>query len=310
MLDKMVSVVVPVYNGAAYLTDTVNSILNQDYVNFELILVDDGSSDNSFALMKELSNKDERIKIFSKENGGVACARNYGINKALGEFIAFCDQDDLWLPIKLSKQIPLFNNDYVGLVFCGAIIDNNIQGKKSYTLLPQEHKGKVFHRLIKQNILTCCTAIVRRKYLIEVDGFDDDRGLMGVDDWHLWLKLSVVCEFDFVDEHLAIHVFHGDNYSLNDTKMHLAELLCLEKIFKTSNEHIKSVDYSNVIYNLHIRYAKSYIFSGLYSLAGETYLQACKVQYNFLTYLKGNLFYYMPDSVLKLLKKIKQYINA
>jgi glycosyltransferase involved in cell wall biosynthesis len=120
-MNDLVSIVIPVYNGAEYIEKTVDSILSQQYSNFELLLVNDGSSDSSKEIIDALVIRDARVKTFHKENGGVAAARNYGIDKAEGKLIAFCDQDDLWLPSKLSKQIPLFDNEQVGLVYCGAI---------------------------------------------------------------------------------------------------------------------------------------------------------------------------------------------
>jgi len=304
--DVLVSVVVPVYNGAQYLEKTVASILSQDYQSIELILVDDGSSDNSVELIKTLVLKDSRIKPFYNENGGVACARNFGITQAQGEFIAFCDQDDLWLPTKISKQIPLFDNANVGLVYCGAIADYLLHNKQSKPSFENKHKGNVFEQLVQLNMLTCCTAVARKSFLHQVNGFDDDRALMGVDDWHLWLKLAMVCEFDYVAEHLAVHVFHGDNYSLNDEKMHEAELVCLNKIALIAAKHNISADWSLIKYNLHVRYAKSYIFSGLYNLAGDTFMRAHKEKSNMMTCAKGLLFKLIPNFIWQALQKTKR----
>lgn len=310
MSQTLVSVVVPVYNGAEYLEKTVESILAQDYQNIELILVDDGSKDDSKQLITKLAKLELRIKPFFNTNGGVAYARNFGIKQSQGDFIAFCDQDDLWLPTKLSKQIPLFDNDNVGLVYCGAIADYVLYEKQSKPSFEGKQKGHVFEHLVQLNMLTCCTAVARKKYLSQVDGFDDDRALMGVDDWHLWLKLAMVCEFDFVAEHLAVHVFHGDNYSLNDEKMHEAEIVCLEKI-----EQLATTDYENsnwplIKQQLHIRYAYSYIFSGLYDLAGDTFIRAHKTQPNLLCYVKGLIFKYTPNFIWQALQKIKRSLST
>lgn len=309
MSQLLISIVVPVYNGAEYLTKTVESILNQDYLNIELILVDDGSSDNSKAIINLLAAKDCRIKPFFNGNGGVAYARNFGIAQAKGDFIAFCDQDDLWLPSKLSQQIPLFSNDKVGLVYCGAIADYVLYDKQSKPSFENKHRGHVFEHLVQLNMLTCCTAVVRKKYLQQVDGFDDDRALMGVDDWHLWLKLAMVCEFDFVEDHLAIHVFHGDNYSLNDEKMHKAEIVCLDKIEQLATDHFKNTPWAFIKQQLHIRYAKSYVFSGMYDLAGITFMRAHKVKNDLPCYIKGLLFKHTPNFIWRALQKIKRGLS-
>ncbi len=310
MSQVLVSVVVPVYNGAEYLEKTVESILAQDYQTIELILVDDGSKDDSKVLITRLAAQDHRIKAFFNPNGGVAYARNFGIAQSVGDFIAFCDQDDLWLPSKLSQQMPLFDNSRVGLVYCGAIADYVLYNKQSTPGFKDKHRGEVFNHLVKMNMLTCCTAVARKTYLQQVEGFDDDRALMGVDDWHLWLKLAMVCEFDFVAEHLAVHVFHGDNYSLNDEKMHEAEIVCLDKIEQLATENFKNSHWALIKQQLHIRYAYSYIFSGLYDLAGETFLRAHRTKPNIPCYIKGVIFKFIPNFIWQILQKIKRGLAA
>lgn len=94
----MISVIVPIYNAEKYLKTTIGSILNQTYKDFELLLVDDGSTDSSLQICKELSQKDSRIRILHKSNGGVSSARNYGLRNAKGEYITFCDNDDYFYP--------------------------------------------------------------------------------------------------------------------------------------------------------------------------------------------------------------------
>ncbi len=310
MSQVLVSVVVPVYNGAEYLEKTVKSILAQDYPAIELILVDDGSKDSSKALITKLAAQDDRIKAFFNANGGVAHARNFAIAQSTADFIAFCDQDDLWLPHKLSQQMPLFANSKVGLVYCGAIADYVLYNKQSTPGFEDKHRGQVFEYLVQMNMLTCCTAVVRKKYLQQVECFDDDRALMGVDDWHLWLKLAMTCEFDFIAEHLAVHVFHGDNYSLNDEKMHEAEIVCLDKIEQLATEKFKHSHWALIKQQLHIRYAYSYIFSGLYDLAGDTFIRAHQVKSNIPCYVKGVIFKYTPNVIWQILQKIKRSLSG
>lgn len=308
MLNHLVSVVVPVYNGAPYLEKTIESILAQDYSALEIVLVNDGSSDDSAELMDKLAQQDERIRPFHKENGGVACARNFGISQAKAEFIAFCDQDDLWLPTKLSKQIPLFENENVGLVYTGAIAEYVEDNKSVAPNFDDKKRGLVFSRLVEENMLTCCTAVVRRKFLEVVAGFDDDIALMGVDDWHLWLKLAMICEFDFVEEHLAVHVFHGDNYSLNNEKMHEAEIVCLDKIASIAPNFNSSADWEEIKQQLHIRYAACYIFTSLFALAGDSFIRAHRCKSNYPILLKGWAFKYLPDFIWLSIQKLKRAV--
>ena len=307
-MNILVSIVIPVYNGTKYLEKTVNSIISQDYLNFELLLINDGSSDDSESLIEALVKQDNRIKGFHKKNGGVAAARNYGIDKAAGELIAFCDQDDLWLPTKLSKQIPLFENIKVGLVYCGAIADYLHLNKQDKPSFDNKYRGDVFEKLIEVNMFTCCTVIARKSLLQEHNAFDDDRNLMGVDDWLAWLKLSLVCDFDFVEDHLAIHVFHGDNYSSNEQKMHKAEIVCLNKIEPLALQHKRVVDWNKVKQGLYVRYANTYIYNGLFSLAGKTYIEASSFKGIFGLKFKGLLLKYIPDFLWVSLQNLKRKI--
>ena len=95
-MNELVSIVVPIYNTEQYIPKCIESLINQTYKNLEIILIDDGSTDNSFNICKKYQKEDERIKLFHKENGGVSSARNYGIKKATGEYICFCDSDDYY----------------------------------------------------------------------------------------------------------------------------------------------------------------------------------------------------------------------
>lgn len=307
-MNILVSIVIPVYNGSQYLEKTLTTILEQDYKRIEIILVNDGSTDTSAELINRLVEKDGRISGYHKENGGVAAARNYGINRASGELIAFCDQDDFWLSNKLSKQLSLFQNEKVGLVYCGAIAEYTHLNKKDKPNFEKQYRGDVFDKLIQVNMFTCCTVIARKNLLQEVQAFDDDRELMGVDDWLAWLKLSLVCEFDFVPEHLAIHVFHGDNYSSNEEKMHAAELVCLDKIQPMAEKHNKSVDWNEIKENLHVRYANTYIYNGMFNLAGDTLLQASQLKRNGKLLFKGRLLKVVPNFIWRFMQKTKRAI--
>ena len=107
MVDEKVSVIMPIYNSEKYVGEAIESVIKQTYKNFELILVDDGSSDNSYNIIKDYSKKDERIKIYTKENGGISSTRNFGVLKATGKYIAFIDNDDEYKENLLSDNIVL-----------------------------------------------------------------------------------------------------------------------------------------------------------------------------------------------------------
>lgn len=127
----MISVIIPVYNVEQYLNSCINSVISQSYTDFEIILVDDGSTDSSGKMCDEWSKKDSRIKVFHKPNGGLSSARNYGIERASGEYISFLDSDDFISETFFSELISLFsNNPQIDVSACG--IKTFIDGKNEY----------------------------------------------------------------------------------------------------------------------------------------------------------------------------------
>ena len=118
--SHLVSIVVPVYNAARFIDETINTVLDQTYTNWELLLIDDKSTDESVKLIKPYLAKDKRIKLFSnKQNSGAAISRNKGIDAAKGRYIAFLDADDLWLPTKLEKQVAFMQKQGCAFSFTG-----------------------------------------------------------------------------------------------------------------------------------------------------------------------------------------------
>ncbi|MSR89726.1 glycosyltransferase family 2 protein, partial [Patescibacteria group bacterium] len=118
--NRLVSIVVPVYNAASFIDETIKTVLDQTYTNWELLLVDDKSTDKSVKLIKPYLTKDKRIKLLSnKKNSGAAISRNKGIDAAKGRYIAFLDADDLWLPTKLEKQVAFMQKQDCAFGFTG-----------------------------------------------------------------------------------------------------------------------------------------------------------------------------------------------
>lgn len=204
MLQKSptVSVIIPTYNRAQLVGHAVRSVLAQTYQDFELIVIDDASTDNTQELVA--SFKEPRIRyIRHSQNGGVSAARNTGIEASRGEYIAFLDSDDKWLPEKLEKQVQLFreSDSKVGVIYTWQcfINDNN---ERTRTLDPK-YSGFILDDLLYANVLgTTSTFMVRRECLHKVKGFDSDMPVYG-EDWDLWIRLAQQYKFDFVPEVLV-----------------------------------------------------------------------------------------------------------
>jgi glycosyltransferase involved in cell wall biosynthesis len=204
-----VSIIVPTYNRAHLVTETIDSILAQTVKDFELIVVDNESTDNTEEVIK--SYTDGRIRYFQHQNNGlIAVNRNYGISKANGEYIAFCDDDDLWMPEKLERQIKLLDlNKELGLVYSDSYIMDENGNLGRYTLLSGSKlfRGNVFDKLFQSNFIPMPTVMIRREVLSKVGGFDPKYRI--AQDYDLWLKIAEHYPIDFTDEPLAKYRIHG-----------------------------------------------------------------------------------------------------
>lgn len=146
----LISIVIPLYNGAAYIKKTLNQILASDYKHLEVIVVNDGSSDNSFEIVSQLAESDVRIHLYTKENGGIISARNYGIEQATGEYICFCDQDDLISVHMYSKMISTIQKTKADVCLCstGRLIDNEVQPFELFDEDRIYEKKDIYYKLL------------------------------------------------------------------------------------------------------------------------------------------------------------------
>lgn len=164
-MESIVSIIVPIYNAEKTIEDCINSIINQSYKNIEIILVDDGSTDNSVSICKKMQSKDNRIIVYSKKNGGVSSARNYGLNVATGEYIGFVDSDDTINSEFIKTAIDNIKNNNADLFCC-----NYNEGKKKsknsklikkyiniikqdYMLLLKIYKGFLWNKIYKKELI-------------------------------------------------------------------------------------------------------------------------------------------------------------
>lgn len=210
--EPLVSVVIATFNMGQYLPDAIESVLSQTWENLELIVVDDGSNDNTADRMTRF-NADPRVRYIQTENRGQPRAKNRGIKEAYGDFIAFCDADDLWHPEKLKIQMPLFAVRDVGVVYSEvSYIDqngNDVNKPRPY----ERHSGDVTHHLVMKNFIPFGTAIIRRA-CIEKNGVFDEAISMGID-WDLWLRYSVDWKFQYSSHKTYIYRIWPGQMSMN-----------------------------------------------------------------------------------------------
>jgi glycosyltransferase involved in cell wall biosynthesis len=249
MKDPIVSVIIPTYNRAYLIERAIQSVLNQTYHNFEIIIVDDGSTDNTEEVIKKFLKYDKRINYIKYEkNKGGSAARNTGIKAARGEYIAFQDSDDEWFSEKLEKQMRVFENvsSEVGVVYTGfwRIEDK----KKKY--IPSDkisHKeGNIHNELLEGNFVGMPTVIIRKECFEKVGMFDEN--LPRLQDWELIIRLSKYYDFKCIDEPLLVSYYISDSISSNNEALHNAFEIILIKHFNffIKNKKLLSKYYYNL----------------------------------------------------------------
>ena len=201
----LVSVVVPAYNAEKTIDETLRSIRTQTYRNLEIIIVDDGSSDNTAEIATFHSRRDPRIRLIQQLNGGVAAARNRGIAEARGDFIAPIDADDLWRPAKIERQMDLMlaRGPTVGLVYTWvATVDS--RGMIVSTNYRPCHEGQVLPQMCGGNVLgTGSSALMRKQAIQEAGGYDTARDIQGCEDLKLYFQIAERYQFAVVKDHLT-----------------------------------------------------------------------------------------------------------
>lgn len=205
------SVIIPAYNCEKFVGEAIESVFNQTYLDLEIIVIDDGCTDSTKSVIKQYVS-DKLVYIF-QENQGVSTARNRGIDIAKGEYIAFLDCDDLWLPEKLEKQLELLEKKpQIALVFSDCyIIDSagNIL-KRSFDK-GRPPRGEVFNELLMENFIPIPTVVIRKKVFERIGGFDARFGIAA--DYHLTLRVAESFTIDFIDIPLAKYRIHQSNMS-------------------------------------------------------------------------------------------------
>ncbi len=208
--ETLISVVLPTFNREKLIARSISSILNQTYKNFELIVVDDGSTDNTEQVVRAIH--DPRIIYIKNEHRGGAAARNTGIQAARGAYIAFQDSDDEWFPSKLEKQLDVFMSaaNTIGVVYTG-FWKLMKDGKKVY--FPPENikqkEGDLYAELLWGNFITNQAAMVRKECFERVGGYDES--LPGMHEWDLWLRMATRYEFAYIAEPLVQTYFTQDS---------------------------------------------------------------------------------------------------
>jgi glycosyltransferase involved in cell wall biosynthesis len=219
----LVSVIIPAYNGQAYIREAIESALAQTYRPIEVLVVDDGSP---IDMAGSVSGFGPEVKYLRQENGGTAAARNFGWRSARGEYIALLDQDDLWLPGKLEKQIPLFAEDpAIGLVAGWMEVFDTLTGEPKGTYEPRAEM--TVHDMLGHELPPVQTMIFRRSALEKIGGFDET--MKGTDDWDINIRIAAEFRVVAVQEILGRARMHEGQQGGNGEQMYRNSLRVLAK---------------------------------------------------------------------------------
>ncbi len=223
-----ISVVIPVYNAKNSIKNAIESVLNQTYSgDIEVIVVNDGSTDGCDKIVEDLASKFDSIKLVNKKNGGVSSARNIGISTAVGEWIAFLDADDIWLPEKLEKQIVEIKKEKIDFIGCN-------RNQEVYPFFKKNNK-RLFCLSAKDLLFKwyphTSTALVKKSILLQAGLYDEKR--THAEDGDLFLRVIMFCDMWVLNEDLVFtgggkRSFGDSGLSANMPKMYQGEIKALK----------------------------------------------------------------------------------
>lgn len=310
MKSPKVTVAVSTYNREKYINDCINSVLEQSYQDFELIIIDDGSTDNTRDVVQKYN--DPRIKYYYQNNSGQNSARNAGINYASADYVALMDSDDVWHPEKLEKQVEILEeNPDIGLVYCGTeLIDKN--GKSCGRKPLVTHSGHILDKLLMTNFLYNGSCPLFRKSCIERVGLFDC-SITRMTDWEFYLRFAIHYKFFGIDEYLLKYRIHNETMSHNFKDYESCGIKILEKVFNDEDLDSKYLKYKNEAIARRYSYlGKRYFENGFFQESRKYFKNTIKQDFRMI--LKCNtLIYlvlsYLSGSVIDQIKHIYRFAH-
>lgn len=239
MSTPLISVIIPVFNGERTVLETVQSVLQQTFTHFELIIINDGSSDRTLELLDTV--EDQRVHVFSYENGGLPVARNRGIERAQGQYITFIDADDLWTPTKLADQLAaLQKNPDAGLAYSWTLTMDDQTG----ALHPGKFvsfEGDVYGQMLLSNFIASgSNAMLTTDAIRSVGEFD--AALTSCEDWDYWLRVAAKWPFAVVTKPQILYRQSSGAMSSKVDVMEHNHMVVHHRAFQKAPAHLKSLE--------------------------------------------------------------------
>jgi len=273
-MKEKVTVILPVYNGASrgngvFLRQAIESVLNQDYSNIELIIVNDGSNDNTEEVC--LSYKDKQIKYFYQNNQGLSAARNKGLKESTGDYIVFIDDDDIFYKNKISIQVQFLKENRCNVVY--SFVDKIDENNNVISQLTYDNQGSIKNILLSRNYINSPLSIMITKRVVKDIGFFKEY-LKSSEDWDYWIRISEKFKFHCLKEKIAGYRVHNNaSLSKNREKMEFYDYIVLmENIFGISPNEQKKYLFQMYKHHMKIdfgvsdfeRFRRNYIFAKAY----------------------------------------------
>lgn len=232
----LIDVVMPTYNCAEYIGEAIDSIFSQGDHAFRVLVINDGSSDNTEDVLEPYM---DRIEYFSKPNEGVVATRNFALDRLESDFVAFLDADDVWQPGKIDKQLATLNRDGgIGGVYANAVLVDRRGNPNGRDYVDEEIRADlvpdIYPYLFLKNPIPTSTMILRREHLEKAGRFDS--ALPGTEDYDMWLRIARSTRLKYIDEPLARYRMHGSNISNNLLVRHRDNLIILNRHLNQSPE--------------------------------------------------------------------------
>ncbi|WP_237487990.1 glycosyltransferase family 2 protein [Hufsiella arboris] len=227
----------PAYNAERYIRESINSVIVQTYENWELIIIDDGSSDTTADIVKKIAATDDRIRYYFQENGKQGKARNLGIENSNGSYLAFLDADDLWNPEKLKIQTDfLANHPETDLVFSQGYALQEKVATDFNVLVKNEWSQNDIGLFISGNQIPILSVLVKKEAILTVNGFEENPTIQNVEDYHLWLKLLLSGKrFASIDARLFYYRIHTLQSTFSNENIAVPTIKMFELLRTTSN---------------------------------------------------------------------------
>jgi glycosyltransferase involved in cell wall biosynthesis len=296
----MVSVIIPLYNQAQYLNDCLTSVVQQSYSNWECIIVNDGSTDNSHEIAKEWVERDNRFRYFHKKNGGLSSARNYGLRMSKGEFIQFLDSDDLIEKNKLANGVNfLINNSNINIVYSSAKFFFGDDSKDSY--LSREKDGTDWtlerispsydyvNRISEWNIMVVSAPLLRKSLCEKVGFFDEN--LKSLEDWDYWIRCIL--------SGASFHYLNASDDSLTLIRCYAGSMSTNIDVMRENELRVRFKYLNTPIHN-EMKYAliKEKLLNRMIRLSRKSRIRALKLVFRHIKFIKCKELIILVKSVL------------